>query len=71
MQSITAGENLKLFLKIRFMRAKYFFRFFRAACLTRSAGDIKKILEKYGLAQYDAYELLKKNGGAYLLTPTN
>ena len=25
--------------------------------------DIEKILEKYGLTQYDAYELLKKNGG--------
>lgn len=25
--------------------------------------DIKKILEKYGLARYDAYELLKNNGG--------
>ena len=25
--------------------------------------DIQKILEKYGLTEYDAYELLKKNGG--------
>lgn len=25
--------------------------------------DIQKILDKYGLEQYDAYELLKKNGG--------
>lgn len=25
--------------------------------------DIEKILEKYGLTQYDPYELLKKNGG--------
>ncbi len=25
--------------------------------------DMEKILEKYGLAEYDAFELLKKNGG--------
>ena len=25
--------------------------------------DMDKILEKYGLAQYDGYELLRKNGG--------
>ena len=45
------------------MKVKNCSRFLRADFLTPKRRDIKEILEKYEMTEYDPYELLKRNGG--------
>ena len=55
--------KLEAFPEDKIYESEVLFPIFSSRLPDPKRRDIKKILEKCGLAQYDAYELLKKNGG--------
>lgn len=56
-------RKLEAFPEEKIYESEVLFPVFSSRLPDPKRRDIQKILEKYGLAQYDAYDLLKKNGG--------
>lgn len=55
-------EKLPAFPKEKVYKSNILFPVFSSRLPDPKRRDIEKILEKYGLEKYDAYELLKKSG---------
>ena len=56
-------ERLEAFPEEKRYESEKLFSIFSSRLPNPKRRDMDKILEKYGLAQYDGYELLRKNGG--------